>query len=70
MGLAVGGEKQLSSGPTGFLDKGAIRDEMNHMQKLGMICEGTDTTHCSYPVGIYSGNKHYCEAGFEYSYVK
>jgi len=67
MGLDVG-EQQLGSGPTGFLDKGLVRDVKQHMESLGLVCEGDDTSRCTFPAGIYSESKPLCSDGYEYSY--
>lgn len=69
MGVDVG-EQQLGSGPTGFLDKGCIKDAKQNMEKLNIICEGTDTSRCTFPAGYYSCNKPLCIGGYEYSYLK
>ena len=66
-GPTIGTERPRVDGPSGWLDK--FNDRQAELEKTGFACQGTDTTRCPWPMGIFSHENPLCEPGYVYSYL-
>lgn len=69
MGLKIFDRRPLVNGPSGFLDKGEIKNRFRELETLGYVCEGVDNSRCPWPAGAFSKGQAYCEDGYSYSYL-